>query len=301
MAAPFRGLLYYARVAYHWHWNLLGVGAGVALAFLTALTGIGVGAALNVLSLVVAAELAYLGLAASSSSFQRAVDARDRSARLGGDSTVQIGQLERMQAQLPPELWKRFETLRDRCIHLGELAREFQGSGGGSSSSNSMVTDMHGDSLDRLLWMFLRMLASRSALDRFLTGTSRESFVKDIAATQKTLDDAKAAGRGEKLLAALDDKLKTLQQRLENLDRARDNRDLIGVEIDRIEQKVSAVGEMALSAHEAGDLSAQVDGIAAGVSATEDALRDLPVIPDFSMEQPPAILRQAPPRIPTRQ
>jgi hypothetical protein len=301
MAAPFKGLIYYARVAFHWHWNLLAVAAGVALAFLIAVTGVGVGAAFDVLALLAAAELTYLGLASSSSSFQRAVDERDRSARLGGVAPIQTDQLERLRAQLPPELWKRFEMLRDRCIHLGELAREFQGSDDSTASSSSMASDMHGDSLDRLLWMFLRMLASRNALDRFLTGTSRDGFVRDIADTQKTIDGAKAAGRGDKLLAALDDKLKTLQDRLANLDKARDNRDLISAEIDRIEQKVSAVGEMALSAHDASDLSSQVDGIAAGVSATEDALRDLPVIPDFSMEQPPAILRQAPPPVPTRQ
>ena len=287
-----QGLRQYIRTAFLWHWNLLAVGAGVVLSFLTSWS--------VTLPLVVAAELAYLGLMLASRSFREAVNALNRSARLGAGTTVQTGQLERLRAQLPPDLWKRFETLRDRCIHLAELAREFQGPGD-ASSSGSMVNDMHGDSLDRLLWMFLRLLASRSALDRFLMGTSREGFVRDIAATQKTIADATAASRGEKLLAALDDKLKTLQQRLENLDRARDNRDLIGAEIDRIEQKVSAVGEMALSAHEASDLSSQVDGIAAGVASTEEALRDLPVIPDFSLNQPPAIMRQSPPPVPTRQ
>jgi hypothetical protein len=64
------------------------------------------------------------------------------------------------------------------------------------------------------------------------------------------------------------------------------------VELDRIEQKVNAIGEMAMSARDASDISAQVDGIAAGVSATEEAIRGLDVAPALQREEAPRFLTE---------
>jgi hypothetical protein len=108
--------------------------------------------------------------------------------------------------------------------------------------------------------------------------------------TEKRIERAKEEKRDEKLIRVLGDKLDTQRQRLQNYERTRDNRELICVEIDRIEQKVSAISEMALSSRDSGDIGAQVDGIAAGGSlrpAEEEALRDFEVVHNFPSEDAP--------------
>ncbi|MBI5092751.1 MAG: hypothetical protein HZB26_09960 [Candidatus Hydrogenedentes bacterium] len=270
----------YVKAAFLWHWNLLAVGAGVGFALLSGIPGV-------LLPFVAAAEIAYLGLLSANEKFRKAIDAREHTATApdAGQAAL-IGQI---RAVLKPEAWQRFEFLRERCLTLNNLARQLRGP---QADQSSAVSDLQTGSLERMLWLHLKLLYSQDALQRFLRETNRNDLLQRIAASEKEVGAAKAKDPEGKLAKSLDDKLQTLRQRLANYDQAEDNRQFLTAEIDRIEQKVNAISEMAINSRDAGDITAQVDGIAAGVSATEEAIRKMDVAPVFQREEAPKLLTQ---------
>jgi len=269
----------YVKAAFMWHWNLLAVGTGVAFAILSGVPSV-------VLPLVAAAEITYLGLLSANERFRKAIDARKVAAPMGPNQAELIAQI---RAVLKPEAWQRFEYLRDRCLTLNNLARQLRGP---QADQNAAVTDLQTGSLERMLWLHLKLLYSQDALQRFLRETNRNELTQRISLSEKELSAAKAKDPDGKLAKSLDDKLQTLKQRLANYDQAEDNRQFLTAEIDRIEQKVNAISEMAINSRDAGDVAAQVDGIAAGVSATEEAIRKMDVAPVFQHEEAPRLLTE---------
>lgn len=272
-------LIDYLKAAFLWRWNMLLFGAGSVFAFLSGHPDV-------VLPLIGAAELAYLGLLTSQPRFRKAVDARSVPQPPSLDDAKLLNQI---RTAIKPDAWERFEALRARCLTLSGLAAQFRGPQG---RENATITDMQTGSLERLLWMFLKLLYSQDALSRFLRGTDRAGLQREIEKCEKQLKDATAQERDQKLLKSLDDKLQTLRQRLANHDRAAENLEFLVVEIDRIEQKVNAIGEMAINAPTAMDITAQVDGIAAGIAATEEAMQSLDMAPVLQKETAPRLLRE---------
>ena len=139
--------------------------------------------------------------------------------------------------------------------------------------------------------MFLKLLHSKDALNRFLQNTNRDQLEAEIGETQEKLEAAKAAAK-ESLARSLEDKLATMGDRLKNYDSAAENFELIQAELERIEQKVTAVSEMSMSSADPAFLSSQVDGIADSISVTTEAVRRLDVIPEIEYDNVPSFLRQ---------
>ena len=278
---PF-GFLKYVQAAFFWPWNLLAFGAGAAFAILSGQPDV-------ILPLLAAVEIGYLGMLSTRPRFRKAIDARQisQSTRINSDDV-----LAQMRASLKPEAWQRFEALRDRCFALERLARQYRGI---QSTEQDTVKDFQTSSLERLLWVFLKLLYSLDALNLFLRQTDRKELARQLDQCATELKAAQDANRSEKLTKSLQDKHDTLRQRLENFDRAIENRDFLAVEVDRIEQKVNAIGEMAINSRDAADFSAQVDGITAGIAATEEAMRSLDVAPALNRDEHPNLLKRAEP------
>jgi DNA repair ATPase RecN len=178
-------------------------------------------------------------------------------------------------------------------LDLDNLAKQFRGEHLKTMSTSSEIQT---SSLERLLWMYLKLLYSVDALDRFLKGTSRDSLSGQLTEAESELKEAQEKKRHENILRSLQDQVATLHQRVENYDRAVENRDYLSLELERIEQKVSVISEMAINSRDTSDFTAQVDGITDGIAATEQAMRTLDVGPMLTREDPPPLLqRQEPP------
>ncbi|MCC6145047.1 MAG: hypothetical protein IT368_14675 [Candidatus Hydrogenedentes bacterium] len=273
------GFLDYVRAAFLWRWNLLFFGAGIVFALLS-------GKPDMVLPLVTAGEIAYLGLLTSQPKFRKAIDVKRTFEPSPVDSDKLLSQIRKT---LKESDWSRYEALRNRCVTLDRLALQLRGP---NAKPNEAMDELQTGSLERLLWMFLKLLYSRDALRRFLGAANRDHFVSQIADGEREVQKAIEKDPHSKIAKSLQDKLQTLKQRLENFDRAADNLEFLEVELDRIEQKVNAIGELSLNAREPGDIAAQVDGITAGISATEEAMRSLDVAPIFKQEAAPRLLRE---------
>jgi hypothetical protein len=77
-----------------------------------------------------------------------------------------------------------------------------------------------------------------------------------------------------------------------NLQRARANYDLVKLEIDRLENKIRSLSELAVNRQEPDDISGQVDQVAASMMETETKMNKLPFVAGLdSVDAAPSLLQ----------
>ena len=271
----------YLRTAFATRWNLLFFGAGIAAAFISGFPGV-------VLPLVAAGEIYYLASMLTNGRFRSAVDAQDAKARRAQESAVSRESYERIRKKLPPALLARFDRLRDHCEKLVELAGSMRGPDVTGPDRGSL------ESLDRLLWGYLRMIWGASTLSDFLDHTDDGAIRTRIADLERRLaklpkDDPGSA----QMRAALEDHLKTSQERLDNIDEARRKLDLVAAEIERLEAKIAALAESSVAKRDVTDIAQRVDEVAEGMRKTDETMRQLQLPPELEdLDEPPAMLRE---------
>jgi hypothetical protein len=265
--------------AFNWHWNLLGLGAGVVFAFLSGQPGV-------ILPALAAAEIAYLGFLGINPRFQNILRGRE----LMGETDEQIAArnaatqatLQRMQKTLltlPAEDSQRFEKLRARCIKLSQLRQQLGNPDLGDSQFRT-------GSLEKLLWLFLRLLNQRSTIDQYLHATDRPALTEQLEKAQSELVTARAGNRRERLQHSLEERANTIEGRMENYDSAVENRELVTAEIDKTEQKIAHICEIGMTSNSPTELGAQIDSIAESVTLSQRALADIDLGGALSEEPP---------------
>jgi len=283
------GLKDYLKQAFFFRWNLLfflGGLAGAAIAPLSDVT----------FPLVFAGELAYLAALTSLPRFRAAIDAKVHSAQgtTAAATATTAPSLVVMLAGLPGDARKRFEQLHARCVEMRTLAVGVRGASGREAGS---AEEIRTPGLDRLLWLFLRLLMSKNALDRFLQTMSSEEVSarleqlrKDFAAAQQTAA-AQPAG-DERIVRSLQDSIAMAELRLDNYERAKKNAQFVTIELDRMEAKIQALAEMAVNRQDPDLLSSQVDSAAESMRQTEKAVSELQHLTGLAdeLQDPPPIL-----------
>jgi hypothetical protein len=257
------GLFHYLKEAFLFRWNLLFFLGGAAAAAIGPFPDV-------FLPLACAAELLYLGGLASIPRFRAAIDARVHGARsaVPGDAPQPV--LADLLRGLDPAARRRFDALRARCLDMQRLAQGVSGKAGDPAKTDELRTP----ALDRLLWAFLRILYSQQALQRFLAATDEKEIQRGLADLRAR--QAQARDRGdERIGRSLADSIATGELRLENYKKAVANAEFVGVELDRIEGKIRALAEMAVSHQDPDLISSQVDSVAESMAHTEEAIREI--------------------------
>lgn len=280
MAEPKKaGWFRYLKEAFLYRWNLLMFGGAAAAAAMSPAPDIA-------LPLVAAAEALYLGGLITLPRFQAAIDAKNRAATRATGGTASTPEQsadsrERLMdvlRGLGDDRRNRFLRLRARCVEMQRLANAVRGDTRDDSGASQ---ELRAPALDRLLWVFLRLLLSEQALERFLRAADGDQLKKNLDDLGTKQTAAKARG-DERILRSLTDAIATAQLRVENFDKAKANSEFVGVELDRLENKIQALTEMAISHQDPDQLSAQVDAVAEGMSQTEDTIRQLQAITGMS-------------------
>jgi hypothetical protein len=276
-----------------WHWNLLGLGAGTALALLSPIP-------LGVLAIVGGLELAYLGFLGINPRFQAVLRARGESG--SRQPEVSTGaQLQQMLGFLATEDRNRFEGLRRRCAALLDLRRVME-----SKDSSAGGEGFRGESLDHMLWLFLKLLHQKAGLERFLTTTERGTIETELERAEAQLKDALSRGTDgveSRLATTIRERSETIRERLENHRKAGDNHELVCAEIDKTEQQINQLCEVGMTLRDTRELSAQVNTISASLQMSERVLADTSVGSLYLDQPAPPLLSgmaSTPPPIPTR-
>jgi len=259
----------YLKAAFLNRWNLLAFLGSAGFAVLS-------GRADVALPLVLAAEAAFLGLLGTHPKFQKYVDAQQAKQQRAQGLRTRQRTLEHITRSLPRDLLDRFESLRARCRELSQIATELKRPG--MATSELPLEQFQEAGLDRLLWIHLRLLYTQFALSRFLEKTSESRIQNDIQRLEQQIEKLppdKDSPRWKRVRRALEDNLETSRTRLANLDKARNNHQLVELEIDRLENKIRSLSEMAVNRQEPDFISSQVDDVASSMLETERTMNEL--------------------------
>jgi hypothetical protein len=277
----------YLKTAFLNHWNLLAFLGGTAFAMLSPFPSVA-------LPLVVAAELSYLGLVGTHPKFQHYVDAQAAKAVREESTEAKQQTLDHIMKSLPKEILTRFQTLRNQCMELRQIAMELKRPGIGAVDAPLDQFQVTG--LDRLLWIHLRMLYTQYALSQFLRRTSVEEIQQGISKLEqqiKQLPADEGDPARQRFRAAVEDNLETSRGRLTNLNKARENYQLFDVELDRLENKIRSLSEIAVNRQEPEYISSEVDHVASSMLDTEKTMNELQFATGLTPvdNDPPELLR----------
>ncbi len=273
----------YLKEAFLFRWNLLFLLGGAAAAAMTPLAPV-------LLPLVAAGEVTYLTGLVSIPRFRAAIDAKvHAAARAAGPEPPPPPPVSvvTMLGGLPGDARTRFQRLHARCVEMRGIAAGVRGAAGDQVASGEEIRT---PGLDRLLWLFLRLLLSKAALDRFLNTMNEQEISTRLAALRTSLEAAK--GGDERIVRSLQDSIASGELRLDNYGRAKKNAEFVSIELDRLEGKIQALAEMAVNRQDPDFLSSQVDSAADSMRQTEKAVSELQHLTGLAdqLEEPPPIL-----------
>ena len=277
----------YVRHAFLYPWNLLLFLGGAAAAVLSPYPD-------ALLPIIGALEIAYLTGLSSIPRFRTAVEAKIAAKARGASSdetpnaSNQAQSLERILESLPAPALRRFLLLRQRCFEMRSITSGVRGQADTAADSAESIRT---PALDRLLYLFLRLLVSQNGLDRFLRSTSEKELEAKLADVKTRLEAAKTAG-DERVKNSLQDSVADAELRLDNYKKAAKDAEFVAIELDRIETKIQALIEMGVSRQDPDYLSNQVTAAAESMQHTEAAVNQLQHLTGLAdqIEEPPPIL-----------
>ncbi|MCY3023915.1 MAG: hypothetical protein NTW87_33470 [Planctomycetota bacterium] len=282
----------YLKAVFLNHWNLLFLGAAVVAALIAPGTDV-------TLPLLGAAELAFVVTVASNPRFQRAADARAAAAETAKSAGYLTWRFNQLFYSLSSEAQQQFNQMRARCEALRPALQP--DSAHGEASIDAFTSSQIGG-VNKLLWVYLKLLHTRATLEKFLRTTDENEIINleqtsrlRLEALSKDNNDPLA----EKKRRSLEDTLATATTRRENLKRARDNREFVELELERIGAKLTALSELAVNRQDPALITSEVDDVARSVESTEQAIGDLQVFTGLTQEdvQAPPILNAPPQRV----
>jgi chemotaxis protein histidine kinase CheA len=281
----------YLKAAFLYHWNLLAFAGGMGFALLS-----GVGDVL--VPLVLAGEVAYLGLLGTHPKFQKYVDAQEAKEEREEGAAKANQNVRRILNSLPRNLVERFEALRGRCLELRRIAQELRDPN--RAGEPMPLEELQLAGLDRLLWIYLRLLFTQYSLERFLQATTEAQIQQDIKNLEgrlKALPRETDNPQTLKKRKSIADNLETSRARLANHQKARDNMEMVKLEIDRLENKIRSLSELAVNRQEPDFIAGQVDQVVQGMVQTERTMSELQFATGLSAEEevPELVQRQTVP------
>ncbi|MDB5389172.1 MAG: hypothetical protein JWM11_4818 [Planctomycetaceae bacterium] len=281
------GLTKYLKMAFLNRWNLLVFLGGVAFSLLTGRPDI-------FLPIVLAGEISYLGFLGTHPKFQKYIEAQEAKASRQDDREAVSIVARRLLAELPKPLADRFEGVRSRCAELQRLARQMRDPD--RTGVPPPLDDLQIAGLDRLLWMYLRLLFTQYSMSQFLKKTNAAAIEGDISRLEERMKSLVAETdevRRQRLTKVVEENLSTSRSRLANYKKAEESYELMGLEIDRLENTIHSLSELAVNRQEPEFISGQIDQVANSMVQTERTMGELAFVTGLQLvnEEVPPMLR----------
>jgi hypothetical protein len=259
MAAP-SSFGAYVKAAFKNQWNLLAVVAGTAFGVISGRPDIA-------LPILAAGELAYLVTTAGHPRFQHYVDKVQGKIKAKEGTAAASDRFQELHDGLDEPSREQFDELTARCAAL-EAAQ-----GPYDALAAEQLSGMN-----KLLWVYLKLLHTRMKLGRFLATTDGKAMERAAEEARRRLAAIPAEASDPvsgKKRKSLEDTLATLAARKENLRRARENHELVELELARIASKLAGVVELAANRQDPALLTSEVDDAARSVISTEHLMGEL--------------------------
>jgi len=225
-------------------------------------------------------ELAYLVGLASNKRFQRFVIG----GRLSQQSRQQVKKQDDLLRQLSVDDRAAYLLLEQRC----ESILQQQRGGTVDASANDLAAQAEG--LGRLMWIYLRLLATRGSIVRLLreaVGHEREGIDARVARLQSQIEKP---GITDERKRSLQGQLEILEQRAAGQHEARDNLAFIESELARIREQVELIKEQSVLSNDPSTLSTRIDEVGTSLNSTTQWMRERQDVfgkIEAMMEEPP--------------
>ena len=245
----------YLKAAFHRRWPVPGLGP-LPINYM-ALAGFGVLSLANpgFLFLGAAAELVYLFSLASNKRFHKLLQGE----ALQGVQQSWEAEVNTALARLSTASQARFSYLLTQC-------RQILGIGEAMGDDDLVgMSQMRTGGLNQLLWIFLRLLASREVLEQNLSRIDAKSLEAEVRQLEKRLESAE---EGSALARSLGGSLDIMRKRLDNLARAQESMTVIDAEIERIQNQVVLIREESAVTGKAEVLSSRLDAVSGALAET---------------------------------
>ncbi len=208
-------------------------------------------------------ELAYLLTLSTNGRFQRLVDAR-QSVGAQSESLARKGDLLN---QLPNEDKQRLAEFEHRAQSILALQRQT------SATTLAGLEEQHAG-LNRLAWMYLRLLSARRVIEHVLEDADvvdRQDLEAKRTLLQKQAKDETIDAEIRRSLAS---QIEILTQRIDSRAEAERKLGFLDAEIERLEQQVELIREQAALSTDPSQLSLRIDEITASLGTTSQWIRD---------------------------
>jgi hypothetical protein len=197
--------------------------------------------------------VAFVGGRSASERFQKLVEGE----RLLARSVSAEDRMKLAYDRLQPASQGRYRALVVVCREVLGL---------GTATGEGGLVDFRAGNLNQMLWLFLRLLASRESITDTIARVDRrqlESGFESLKARVASAGDPEGA-----LARSLRATLEIQEKRLANLDGATNSLAVIDAELERIEQQVRLVREESAVSRSPEALSARLDAVSSTLSET---------------------------------
>jgi HAMP domain-containing protein len=240
----------YLKAAFNVRVHVKGLG-GIPVNWLYLAAVAGVGAALPPVLLVgAAAEVALLTSLAGSRRFQRAIRARQHAER---SVDTEVG-TERMAASLTPEGRTRYEAFQHKCEEVLQIARR-------TGALDPGTLDAYNTNLAELREVYAKMLLLDETFRQYSAGWEKTDPQPEIEALEKALE---ADGLTDQMRSSRVATLEILRKRAESRAQIKARAQVVGSEIERLEQQIELFRDQAFLTRDPAVLSENMD-VAAGM------------------------------------
>lgn len=207
-------------------------------------------------------ELGYLLTLSTNARFQRAIASKP----LNAARDEWNERITRLTGRLGRDDRARYEALAERTRSIIDIQTH-----GGADLPEGI--EAQADGLGRLLWMFLRLLVARRAIQTVLADNDG-----DDGALERRVQALERQARGESVDAdlrrSLAGQIEILGQRIAQREEAERKLAYTDAELTRIEQQVELIREQAALSTDPEILSRRIDEIAATLGGTGQWIRD---------------------------
>lgn len=265
----------YVRKAFARPLNLAAVAVGIGVTAITGQWEVG-------LPLVIAIEAAWLGFAANNPKFQQFVDIQEHQLVKADDALEAQRRMRMMRASLPRTLQRRFERLKEQCDAVRATTKAYRDS---NRSVLPSLNDSDQEGLDRLMWLYLKLIYAEHSLNRYFDSTSIDLIETEIHQTEARLktEQAKPAGQQQqRIIETLQASLKSSQERRAAFDSAKGSYELVLLEQKQLENKIAAMQDVGIHRGDLATLSSDVDAVTDDIHESEKALSGLEFVTGFS-------------------
>jgi len=227
-------------------------------------------------------ELGYLYVIGTNPRFQRTVEATMAT----GEQKQGQDRMEALVSDLATDDQRRYRSLERRCHAIVEHLRKFD---------RSPELAAQGEGLGRLLYIYLRLLLTRQAINQVLSDAARADTEVLDDRVQK-LDKQIKDEASEDLRKSLQSQLEILQQRQVGRKEAKEKLRFLDAELTRIEEQAELLREQAVLATDPSAVSQRIDAISATLGGTTQWIKEQQQmygkVDDLLAEPPPIVTPQ---------